>query len=210
MEQALIAGLRLSAARRADGEYLDELRRGDRDPFTAELFARSVCEGATVVDAGAYLGFHTLLAARRVGADGTVFAFEPDPEWFDTMRRNVRDNGLEDRVTALPLSPAEAGLDEALGGRPVDLIRLAVGGGAVAALRGTRVTLAASPNPCAIVVCDPPALTRAGTSVRTLLRELDAAGLEPAPIDEREWRLLPRDALAPPPREPVNLYCRRV
>ena len=210
MAQALIDGLRLTAARRADAQYLAELRRGDREPFTAELFARSVCEGGTVVDAGAYLGFHALLAARRVGPEGIVFAFEPDPEGFDTMRRNVRDNGLEDRVATLPLSLAESRLDEALDGRPVDLIRLALGGGAVSALRGMRTTLAASANPCAIVACDPPALARAQTSPRTLLRELDAAGLEPAAIDERGWRLLPRDPLTAPPREPVNLYCRRV
>jgi tRNA A58 N-methylase Trm61 len=210
MEQALIDGLRLTAARRADAEYLTELRRGDVEPFTAELFARSVSEGATVVDADAYLGFHALLAARRVGPDGIVFAFEADPEGFDALRRNVRDNGLEDRVVPLPLSPAETGLDEALGGRPVDLVRLAVGGDAVAAMRGMRAALAASPNPCVIVTCDPPALTGAGTSARTLLRELEATRLEPAAIDEREWRLLPADALVPPPREPINLYCRRV
>ena len=210
MEHALIDGLRLTAARRADEQYLAELCRGDRDPFTAELFARSVSGGATVVDGGAYLGFHTLLAARRVGEDGIVFAFEPDPDRFDAMRANVRDNGLEDRVAPLPLSLAETRLDEALGGRSVDLVRLGLGSGAVAALRGMRATLGVSPNPSAIVACDPPALARAGTSVRTLLRELDAAALEPAAIDEREWRLLGGEALVPPPREPTNLYCRRV
>jgi hypothetical protein len=125
------------------------------------------------------------------------------------VRRNVRDNGLEDRVAALPLSLADSSLDEVLGGRPVDLVRLALGGGAVAALRGMRTTLAASPNPCAIVACDPTALSRAGTSARTVLRELDAAGLEPAAIDESDWRLLALERLVPPPRSPVSLYCRR-
>ncbi|HSJ17153.1 MAG TPA: hypothetical protein VK920_03580 [Solirubrobacterales bacterium] len=210
MEQALIDGLRLTATGRADEAYLAELRRGDVEPFTAELFARSVSEGATVVDAGACLGFHTLLAARRVGPDGIVFALETDPEGFEAMRRNVRDNGLEDRVVPLPFSAAETKLDDALGGRPVDLVRLALGGGAVAALRGMRAALAASPNPYVIVTCDPQALTGAGTSARTLLRELEATRLEPAAIDDRAWRLLPPRALVPPPRDPINLYCRRV
>jgi hypothetical protein len=48
-----------------------------------------------------------------------------------------------------------------------------------------------------------------GSSARTLLRELDAAGLEPAGIDESDWRLLARDELVTPPRRAVNLYCRR-
>lgn len=209
MEQALIDGLRLTATRPADERYLAELRRGEVEPFTAELFARSVTEGATVVDGGAYLGFHTLLAARRAGPEGIVFALEPDQEGFDALRRNVRRNGLEDRVVPLPVSPADTRLDEVLAGRSVDLVRLAAGGGAVTALRGMRAVLAASPNPCVIVGCDPPALTNAGTSARTLLRELEAARLEPIAIDDREWRLLPSDAFVPPPRDPVNLYCCR-
>jgi FkbM family methyltransferase len=243
MPHALIEGLTLWGESRVHEEYLDAVCRGRQEPFTAELFARATREGATVVDCGAYLGFYSLLAARRVGPEGAVFAFEPNPEMFELLRRNVRDNGLADRVVALPvgigsdptrrpffigqgdgakssLFPPErwrevtetecASLDEALGARPVDLVKLDIEGGEVEALRGMRRTLAASPDPCLIVECNPAALARAGTSPRTLLRELEAAGLQSAAIDEERWELRPVDDAPPPRAGHVNLYCRPI
>jgi FkbM family methyltransferase len=103
MVETLIDGLKLGGSTAAHGEYLEALHRGTKEPFTAELFARSVREGGTVIDGGAYLGFYALLAARRVGSQGTVFAFEPNPRTFDALRRNVRENGFEDRVIPLPV-----------------------------------------------------------------------------------------------------------
>ena len=242
MPYALIEGLTLSGASRVHERYLDALCRGRQEPFTAELFARSVREGATVVDGGAYLGFYTLLAARRVGTEGTVFAFEPNPDTFELLRQNVRENDLADRVVALPVgicaSPTRrpfyigrgdgaksslfvpeqwreatetecTSLDDALGARPVDLVKLDIEGGEVEALRGMHRTLASSPDPCVIVECNPTALGRAGTSPRTLLRELEAAGLEAAVIDDEHWELHPIDEVPLPRAGHVNLYCRR-
>jgi FkbM family methyltransferase len=242
MPHALIEGLTLSGVTRVHEEYLNALCRGRKEPFTAELFARSVREGATVIDGGAYLGFYSLLAGRRVGPEGTVFAFEPNPDTFRLLSDNVRENGLGDRVVALPVgigataarrpfyigdgdgaksslfvperwrgvSEAECtSLDEALGARPVDVVKLDIEGGEVEGLRGMRRTLAASPDPCVIIECNPAALARAGTSTRTLLRELDAAGLQASVIDDEDWELHPIDEVPLPRAGHVNLYCRR-
>ncbi|HYU61182.1 MAG TPA: FkbM family methyltransferase [Solirubrobacterales bacterium] len=75
--------------------------------FEDRLFERAIRRGATVVDAGAGGGYHTLLAARRVGPRGRVLAFEPDPEDYRALRRNVRRNGVEQRVLTLPLGLGE-------------------------------------------------------------------------------------------------------
>src|SRR5258708_27788033 len=40
--------------------------------------------GMHVVDVGANLGLYTLLLSRLVGESGTVVAFEPDPELFES------------------------------------------------------------------------------------------------------------------------------
>jgi hypothetical protein len=160
-----------------------------------------------VIDGGAYLGFYTVLAARRVGPAGTVFAFEPDPQSFGMLRRNIGENGFEDRVIAL--RDRCANVDDALGARPVDLVRLELEGGEVAALRGMRRTLASSPDPCLIVECSPIALGRAGTSPRTLLRELEAAGFEIYAIDDEGWELHPIDEVPVAGASKMNLYCRR-
>ena len=49
--------------------------------------------GQTAIDLGANIGYFTLLLAQLVGQDGQVVAFEPDPENFQLLERNVRANG---------------------------------------------------------------------------------------------------------------------
>jgi FkbM family methyltransferase len=85
-------------------EHLAHVRAWQRghEQAMARHFVRAVRPGMTVVDAGAYLGYFTLLAANRVGRRGRVHAFEPHPESFRALRENVRANRFEDRVTAVP------------------------------------------------------------------------------------------------------------
>ena len=72
------------------GEYMR--RRGVWNPSETRLFSREVQPGMCVVDAGANLGYFTLLFARRVGAAGSVFAFEPDPTNLALLSQNVELN----------------------------------------------------------------------------------------------------------------------
>jgi len=46
-----------------------------------------------VVDVGAALGYYTLIAAKRVGQEGKVYAFEPDPSVFKDLIKNIKING---------------------------------------------------------------------------------------------------------------------
>lgn len=55
-------------------------------------------EGDIALDIGANFGLHTLVMADRVGAGGTVFAFEPIPENLRLLRRNIALNKFADRV----------------------------------------------------------------------------------------------------------------
>ena len=56
--------------------------------------------GAIVVDAGAFLGRHTLEFARRVGPTGQVIAVEPLASNFSLLKQNVIKNGYRN-VTCL-------------------------------------------------------------------------------------------------------------
>lgn len=49
--------------------------------------------GDVVVDVGAHVGFFTLLAARLVGPDGHIRAFEPVPTNFEALEANLELNG---------------------------------------------------------------------------------------------------------------------
>lgn len=62
------------------------------------LFCEIVKPGMTVLDVGAHIGYHTLIAARLVGSQGRVYSFEPEPSNFAQLSKNVELNGL-DNVT---------------------------------------------------------------------------------------------------------------
>lgn len=66
---------------------------GIYESFQTRLLERCVHEGDTALDIGANIGYYTLLLARAVGPSGRVFAFEPDPENFEVLRRNIATNG---------------------------------------------------------------------------------------------------------------------
>src|SRR5688572_16199782 len=65
---------------------------------TARLIKILLRPGDHFVDAGANLGYFTLLAAARVGPSGRVSAFEPHPLNRARLLEHLRDNDLEDRV----------------------------------------------------------------------------------------------------------------
>ena len=67
---------------------------GYYEPDSVALFAALLEPGMDVVDVGANFGQYTLVASGIVGSNGSVHSFEPDPETFQWLRRNVMDNGL--------------------------------------------------------------------------------------------------------------------
>jgi FkbM family methyltransferase len=61
-------------------------------------FLRTVKPGDTIVDAGANVGYYTIIGSRLVGETGKVYAFEPDPANFALLEKNVQLNGLTNVV----------------------------------------------------------------------------------------------------------------
>ena len=66
--------------------------------LTTEMFKKVVKEGDVVVDLGAIMGYFTLLAARLVGKEGKVYAFEPAPINHSLLVRNIELNGYDNVV----------------------------------------------------------------------------------------------------------------
>lgn len=84
------AGLRLVAERRSLVWI-----SGAVEPEVQEVLVRYLRTSGTFLDVGSSIGFFTLLAARIVGAEGAVVAFEPQPAAASSLRRNAALNGFE-------------------------------------------------------------------------------------------------------------------
>lgn len=82
---------------------------GTWEPFETSVFKAAVEKDMTVLDIGANIGYYTLLAARAVGESGRVLAFEPSPESFSLLVRNIEINGLSN------VTPVQKAVSDELG-----------------------------------------------------------------------------------------------
>ena len=68
--------------------------RGSYESLLVPVFEAVLAPGGFAVDIGANVGVHTLTMARIVGSEGQVFAYEPNPDVFERLVRNVALNEL--------------------------------------------------------------------------------------------------------------------
>ena len=59
-----------------------------------KVFEKYVKPGDNVIDAGAYVGIHTIKLSRLVGDSGMVYAFEAHPTTFKILKNNIELNNL--------------------------------------------------------------------------------------------------------------------
>lgn len=73
---------------------------------TREFIRRYLKTGEVFVDVGAHLGFFSMIAARKVGAEGCVYAFEPSPDTFRHLEANVALNRFS-QVICVPAAVSD-------------------------------------------------------------------------------------------------------
>jgi len=76
---------------------------GNYEAYETSIILNNIKKGNIVVDIGANIGFHTILFADKVGPQGKVYAFEPDPVSYEILLKNIRVNNLKN-VIAKPLA----------------------------------------------------------------------------------------------------------
>lgn len=171
--------------------------------------------GTVMVDVGANVGYHSLMAASRVGRVGKVIAFEPASDNCALLTRSLGINGFVN-VVLYPFAVADMNglvgfemddsngginpgdpfasamqvrgvtLDALLADEPrIDVIKMDIEGSEGRALRGMRALLRRH-HPVLFTEFFPSALaSRSGMSGEEYLNELRELGYLPAVID---WR----------------------
>jgi FkbM family methyltransferase len=237
-----IDGFRLHGDHIGQLYYVRELLESGREETFVGLLKSSIGAGMTVVEAGAHMGYVTLQCARAAGPTGRVIAFEANPRAVPLIERNLSANGLDARVTVVPLALGDipgrhafylsgggdtSSLREPEGASErvevavttldtwldptviVDVVKLDIEGGEVAALRGMSESLErAGPNLIVLAECNPPLLEQFGSSTDELVGILRGHGLDVRWIDEERKSLRPLDEVDWS-HGYVNLYCRR-
>ncbi|MEK7546604.1 MAG: FkbM family methyltransferase [Patescibacteria group bacterium] len=82
---------------------------GGTRPFETDLIESSVKEGNIFVDIGASIGWFTLLASRKVGTAGKVYAFEPDPRNLELLEKNIKTNNANNIIVVPKAASDRAG-----------------------------------------------------------------------------------------------------
>lgn len=75
-----------------DDTLINIMRKGIYDRTQTTRVKEFLCEGDVVIDIGSAYGYYTLLFSQLVGEDGKVFSFEPHPETFQYLTKNVVEN----------------------------------------------------------------------------------------------------------------------
>ena len=184
------------------------------------LFEASLRARMAVVDAGAHIGFYSLLANR---AGAAVVAFEPDPYNLRALEHNLAGTGARivpkalgdrpgrrafycSRVTIgssftrrepddLQTTVEVTSLDEELAGVELEalLVRLNIEGAELLALEGMQETLAWCPDVTIFAEVNPAVLPRP----RDLVDQLHELGFHLAWIDLSDQSLTPLDPSGP-------------
>lgn len=94
-------GLRANLAGGETVRLLPACRGASWNPDEYAALRRAVREGDIVLEGGANVGAYTMLFAQWVGPGGHVFAFEPVPSIAVLLRRQLRLNRIDGRVTVI-------------------------------------------------------------------------------------------------------------
>lgn len=78
---------------------IDGIERSGYYEFLQEHLRPYIKEGDTVIDAGANIGYFTVMLSKLVGEKGTVHAFEPEAYNYNLLQYNIELNNCKNVIT---------------------------------------------------------------------------------------------------------------
>lgn len=84
----------------------------DYETFETGLIEALIDPGMVVVDIGANVGYYTTKFAKAVGSSGRIYAFEPDEDNYQLLKRNIQENHLSNvRCENMAVSDTDGDID---------------------------------------------------------------------------------------------------
>jgi FkbM family methyltransferase len=83
-----------------DIAMLPSLLNHTYEAYELRLLKQLLGPGMTFIDVGANVGLYSIVGARCVSPNGTVYSFEPVPENFEILNQNLSNNGIANVETA--------------------------------------------------------------------------------------------------------------
>ena len=91
----IVNGYEILIDKNGKGIHRDLLLHSVREPISTKIIQEILKEGDVALEAGANVGYYTILESKRAGEKGLVYAVEPIKENFELLKRNVELNGLK-------------------------------------------------------------------------------------------------------------------
>jgi FkbM family methyltransferase len=79
-------------------DSLDLSLHGSYETLETEFVKNEVKKNDIVIDIGANIGYYSLILAKIVGDKGKVFAFEPAPDNYSLLKKNIEINNYKNVV----------------------------------------------------------------------------------------------------------------
>lgn len=73
----------------------DLAENGIWEVYETQLLLERLSPGLVFIDVGANIGYYTTIAADQIGASGFIAAFEPEPDNYRLLEKNIHRNGFE-------------------------------------------------------------------------------------------------------------------
>lgn len=192
----IVKGIAVIEGDECISKWVIESGRLDHDQNALPIILKHITKDSVVIDAGAYIGDHTIAYAKAK----KVIAFEPNPEAFECLEYNLKDfknvelhnKGLSDKLGKISLTnvPTNGGMTYAKKSTKgievitidslnidVDLIKIDCEGFELNILKGAEETIKRC-SPVLVIEINNHALLRNGTSDNDVYIYLMSLGYE--------------------------------
>lgn len=188
------------------GPWIKQAGRLDHDQWLLQKILPFIPKDGVVVDAGAYIGDHTIAYLKKVGSQGRVFAFEPNKDAFECLHHNMGgaenvglfNAGLSDKREKIGIEFCgnNYGMAHLTGDGEIecmtldevfpagcDFIKLDVEGFELKALNGAKAAIAQF-KPVMLIEMNSATLQRQNTTYEEIFAFLDSMGYDYRNIDD--------------------------